>query len=647
MFWRSGLRKTTKLIRKLKHLGSNIIRSVVSRKDLIIPKTSGDFLGMEKGEILITPCYPKIPIGIRRRIRPIEKIRNSNGSNSGRAEVIILTDPKHDSSIDEGECWKRALAEIGYEAEFSVGKIIWNKLKESRALILTHRYVEDNNINLLKEYLTMGSKALIINSESAYKKIVKNLIGPQDFKRNKKIFATDSRGKESIVLLEYMGSNVLYCGYSLGSNSLRYYSWFHFRPTTYRILQNLYRLVIPQNNILIEKHPFPNIVKSVILLTADVHGFTGERGEKDPTGESPNESLEKSFGLNINKHGDELDYALELAELSNSFGIAITFFLYGVVSEYFKQGTLHKKDELKKLICDEKNEIGSHTYYGSYWHMRRYYASYTKLSLEQQIKDLVKARKSFSEFGVSVQGFRAHGYGTNKYTYIALDQAGYLYGSNKLVEPNFPRIDGTIRRVNLPFEGSWKKDPKTGWFEAEVGALEMPLIISDDADYFLAGIEPKIYFDDLEKCIDQAVRLKQAFIFQMHPSCQKRFSEFNAGQYKLTTSIFEKIKQSIDKRELISMTCVEYVKYFAAYKQISLKKEIIEDRVKITIVNSSDYNFNNYELSIFLSNVKDMKELDLKGEISRKRLTNEGLYLSFKVASNSSLSFIVKLKDEE
>lgn len=165
--------------------------------------------------------------------------------------------------------------------------------------------------------------------------------------------------------------------------------------------------------------------------------------------------LHEAGGVNVGKPGvlSQGTYGgrvavPELLKLLDKHSFKATFFVPGRVAEVWP--------EKVRDIVAAGHELANHGYT---------HASPTKMSREQEERELVRGHEVLSAFGAEITGYRAPSLELTVHTLDLLEQHGYTYSTNMMADVRPYWHEGT-RILELPT--SWPtNDSVHWWFDAE------------------------------------------------------------------------------------------------------------------------------------------------------------------------------------
>ncbi len=175
-----------------------------------------------------------------------------------------------------------------------------------------------------------------------------------------------------------------------------------------------------------------NYFNRMIYLTGDLHTKISNNWEQK-------------------KDGSELNAGREYLKILKRYNISSTLFINGVCLK-------KKKEEVKELLKFDI-ELGGHTYnnFGdmclikSYIYRRIWGCIYGHLRYQK--KDIKKTKNAFEKFGLKMNSWRTHAFGSNEITFKTLKQEGVVYVSDLLGEQQPFEKGGIVHMpINIPVD---------------------------------------------------------------------------------------------------------------------------------------------------------------------------------------------------
>ncbi|GGT65931.1 polysaccharide deacetylase [Streptomyces atratus] len=165
--------------------------------------------------------------------------------------------------------------------------------------------------------------------------------------------------------------------------------------------------------------------------------------------------LHESGGVNVGKPGvlSQGTYGgrvavPELLKMLDRHGVQATFFVPGRVAE-------HWPDRVRDIVA-AGHELANHGYT---------HASPTKMTREQEKRELVRGHEVLSGFGAEITGYRAPSLELTVHTLDLLEELGYRYSSNMMADVRPYWHEGTSV---LEIPTSWPtNDSVHWWFDTE------------------------------------------------------------------------------------------------------------------------------------------------------------------------------------
>jgi hypothetical protein len=171
----------------------------------------------------------------------------------------------------------------------------------------------------------------------------------------------------------------------------------------------------------------------MIILTGDVHSL-------------------RMGGWEQRKIGSEIKAAERYLSILREHKISCTLFINGVCLDHEKEG------ESVKRLLEYDVELGGHTYdnygkmniFNSYLNRKFFGCIYGSENFQK--KDISKTKKSFEKFGLKMNSWRTHAFGSNEKTFKILAEEGVRYVSDLIGEIKPFRRGIVHLPINLPID---------------------------------------------------------------------------------------------------------------------------------------------------------------------------------------------------
>jgi len=109
------------------------------------------------------------------------------------------------------------------------------------------------------------------------------------------------------------------------------------------------------------------------------------------------------------------------------------------------------------------------------------HVDHTRISADEQVRDLTRARKLFERLGVAAKGYRAPYLRWNDATLDALARCGYRYdGSQSVAWPIDPQLESDAYRRALAFTGALDAEAHAVVPWIDRGIVRIPYVLPDD-----------------------------------------------------------------------------------------------------------------------------------------------------------------------
>lgn len=234
----------------------------------------------------------------------------------------------------------------------------------------------------------------------------------------------------------------------------------------------------------------------MIILTGDVHSSS-------------------MGGWEQGKVGSEIKAAEKYLDILKENKISCTLFINGICLENEKEG-----EEVKRLLKYDV-ELGGHTYdnyegmdiFKSYLNRKLFGCIYGSRNFQK--RDISKTKKSFEKFGLKMNSWRTHAFGSNEETFRILAEEGVKYVSDLIGEIKPFKREIIHLPINLPVDQN----------TISYGELN-PRNRDPFASCTKGRIKPEEWFEILKKRIEYNEKNKIASVILIHPATMACLDNF-------------------------------------------------------------------------------------------------------------------------
>lgn len=261
----------------------------------------------------------------------------------------------------------------------------------------------------------------------------------------------------------------------------------------------------------------------MIILTGDVHSV-------------------KMGGWEQKKVGSEIIASKKYLDILKKHKISCTLFINGIC--------LDNDDERSKVkeLLEYDVEFGGHTYNNfdgmniikSYVYRKIWSCIYGPASY--QIKDIKKTKIAFENFGLKMNSWRTHAFGSNKRTFKILEKEGVKYVSDLLGNIKPFKYNKIVHvPINIPVDQN----------TIEYGELK-PENRNPFASCTKGRIKPEEWFEILKKRINENEKNKNISVLLIHPATMACLDDFK---------LFEKIVRFLSRYKSIKISELDQIKF--------------------------------------------------------------------------------------
>jgi hypothetical protein len=220
-------------------------------------------------------------------------------------------------------------------------------------------------------------------------------------------------------------------------------------------------------------------------------------------------------GWEQKKAGNEIKAAEKYLSILKSYRMPCTLFINGICLEEEAEGVRKFKDYDVELGGHTYNNFGGMHIFKSYIYRKIYGCVYGPSFYQE--KDIKKTKNAFEKFGLKMNSWRTHAFGSNDKTFRALARNDVRYVSDLLgnAKPFFK--DGIIHLpINIP---------------PDQNTIAYGIFSPENRDPFASctkgRIKPEEWFEILKKRIEKNEKEKVPSILLIHPATMAALDNFN------------------------------------------------------------------------------------------------------------------------
>ena len=241
-------------------------------------------------------------------------------------------------------------------------------------------------------------------------------------------------------------------------------------------------------------------------------------------------------GWEQKKIGSEVLAAKKYLEILNKNKLSCTLFINGEC--------LDKEENNIRKLLEFNVELGGHTYnnfgkmniFKSYLNRKKFGCIYGSEKFQE--RDIEKTKKSFERFGLKMDSWRTHAFGSNDKTFKILKDVGIKYISDLIGETKpFEKEGVTHLPINIPVDQN---------------TISYGILCPENRDPFASctkgRISPEEWFEILKKRVIHNEKAKIPSIILIHPATMAALDDFK---------LFEKIAKFLSKYKSKKISEVE------------------------------------------------------------------------------------------